>query len=91
MAEPVKIRVQNLKVVPADEGGRPEVVVVFRDLGEMRVAHIGPVGDPAVDRMVAEFGSGRPVYIRRTGGRKQDWNPPRVSGRQRPKSSSHGR
>jgi hypothetical protein len=91
MAPPVKIRVQNLKVVPADEGGRPEVIAVFRDMGEMQVAHIGPVGDPAVDRMVVEFESGRPVYIRRTGGRKQDWNPPRVSGRLRPKSSSHGR
>lgn len=91
MADPVKILVQSLKVVPADEGGRPEVIALFRDRGEMMVAHMGPIGEPSVDRMLAEFEAGRPVYIRRSGGRKQDWSPPRVSGRRPPKTSSHRR
>lgn len=91
MAEPVKILVQSLKVVPPDEGGRPEVIAIFRDMGEMRVAHMGPVGEPSIDRMLADYEAGRPVYIRRSGGRKQDWNPPRVSGRRPAETSSHRR
>jgi len=71
----VRIPVKKVWVLPPDEFGHRYVMALFKDRGETMVAQLGIVGQLGGDTALADYEAGRPVYIRRRGGQKQDWSP----------------
>ena len=71
----VRIPVDKVWVLPPDEFGDRAVMALFKDRGERLVAQLGILGQLGGDLALRDWKEGKPVYIRRKGGTKQDWQP----------------